>query len=167
MTNSFLRYLGGTDEPVETESVAPEDTALSMVSRVQQRIEELKRTFDLPPEEMFMDEFYCALYKKILLQGRMYVFENYICFYSNLFGWVKKKVIPLCEVIEVSKKRNYGFPNSIRVCWKGKREFFSSFLSRDDAYNLIISAWSQANMGKTSEFVYGENKIWLFPQMLP
>ncbi|CAD7702290.1 unnamed protein product [Ostreobium quekettii] len=125
---------------------------MSMVSRVQARDEELRRHFDLQPGELFMDEFYCALHKKILLQGRMYVFENYVCFYSNLFGWVKKKVIPLAEVIEISKKRHYGFPNSIRIVWNSKKEFFTSFLSREDAYVLLINVWNQAQLAaQTSE----------------
>ena len=34
----------------------------------------------------------CALYKKILLQGKMFVFDSYICFHANVFGYVKKKV---------------------------------------------------------------------------
>lgn len=42
-----------------------------------------------------MDDFVCALQKKILLQGRIYVFEHYVCFYANIFGYVKKLVIPL------------------------------------------------------------------------
>lgn len=27
--------------------------------------------------------------------GRMYVFEHYVCFHSNVFGYVKNKSIPL------------------------------------------------------------------------
>lgn len=41
------------------------------------------------------DEFVCALRKRILLQGRLYICEHYICFYSHLFGYNKEKVIPL------------------------------------------------------------------------
>lgn len=41
------------------------------------------------------DEFVCALRKRILLQGRLYICEHYICFYSHLFGYMKEKVIPL------------------------------------------------------------------------
>lgn len=145
------------EESDEHESISmPDSNALSMVSRVQERVEELRRMFELPPEEMFMDEFYCALHKKILLQGRMYVFENYVCFYSNLFGWVKQKAIPLQEVSEVSKKRNYGFPNSIQIAWKGKKEFFTSFLSRDDAFTLIANAWNQTKLGKPDHILPGE-----------
>ena len=42
-----------------------------------------------------MDDFVCALKKRILLQGRMYVFEHYVCFHSNVLGYVKNKIIPL------------------------------------------------------------------------
>lgn len=108
-------------------------------ARVQEHVEELRRFFDLPRDELFLDEFYCALYKRILLQGRMYIFEHYLCFYSNVFGWVKRKVIPLSEVSEVTKKRNYGFPNSIEVVWK-KKEFFTSFLNRANAFTLLCEA---------------------------
>ena len=33
-------------------------------------------------------DYSCALSKEILVQGRMYVSEHYICFNSNIFGWV-------------------------------------------------------------------------------
>lgn len=125
--------------------------AMSMVSRVQERVDELRKNFGLPDGETFMDEFYCALHKKILFQGRMYIFEHYVCFYANLFGWVKRKAIPMVEITDVAKKRNYGFPNSIQIGWKGKREFFTSFLSRDDAYILIVNAWNQARLCRSSE----------------
>ena len=111
----------------------------SAFSRVQDHVEELRRYFELPADELFLDEFYCALSKRILLQGRMYIFEHHLCFYSNVFGWVKRKVIPLHQVKEITKKRNYGFPNSIEVLWK-KREFFTSFLNRTDAYELLCDA---------------------------
>ena len=36
------------------------------------------------------------------------------------------------EVTAVRKRKNVGFPNSIEITWgsDGKREFFTSFLSR-------------------------------------
>ncbi len=45
------------------------------------------------------------------------------------------QVIPLSEVSDVRKKKNVGFPNSIELTMlSGKREFFTSFLARADAY---------------------------------
>ena len=32
-------------------------------------------------------DFSCALSREILLQGRIYVSQGWVCFYSNIFGW--------------------------------------------------------------------------------
>ncbi len=44
------------------------------------------------------------------------------------------------------KRKNVGFPNSIEITWgeRGRREFFTSFLSREDAFRLILAAWQQS-----------------------
>ena len=47
------------------------------------------------------DEFVCALRKRVLLQGRLYICEHFICFHSNLFGYSKDKVIPLKVVADL------------------------------------------------------------------
>lgn len=61
-------------------------------------------------------EFNCALQKRILLQGRLYLFDSYVCFYSNLFGYVHTKVIPLADVTAVCKKKTaLVVPNAIEV----------------------------------------------------
>lgn len=39
-----------------------------------------------------LNDYACALKKRMLLQGRMYVFSAHLCFYSSLFGYVKVKV---------------------------------------------------------------------------
>jgi hypothetical protein len=63
----------------------------------------LRKLFKLPDDEKFVEEYLCALYKKILLQGRMYVFTNYVCFYSNVFGYTKVKTIALKDVMIVNR----------------------------------------------------------------
>ena len=37
-----------------------------------------------------MLDFSCAVESKILLHGRMYITDKFICFYSNFFGFEKK-----------------------------------------------------------------------------
>ena len=126
----------------------------SWVRRVQARTDELRRLFGLDPTEQLMDDFMCALRKKVLLQGRLFVFERHFCFYSSLFGYHKAKVIPLEAVADISKKKNVGFPNSIQVMWNSgsggvKKEFYTSFLSREDAYRLMLGLWARcSDLGK-------------------
>ena len=33
-------------------------------------------------------DYGCALQREILVQGRIYISENHICFYANIFGWI-------------------------------------------------------------------------------
>ena len=52
------------------------------------RCEDFKRIFkDLPSDERLIVDYSCALQRDILLQGRIYVTQNYLCFYANIFRW--------------------------------------------------------------------------------
>ena len=50
----------------------------------------------------------------------------------------------LQDVTAIRKKKHYGFPNSIEIVWKGKKDFFTSFLKRDNAHKLLNYAWSKS-----------------------
>ncbi|KAF9613095.1 hypothetical protein IFM89_005574 [Coptis chinensis] len=106
--------------------------------------EEYRLLFRLPPDEILVQDFNCAFQESILLQGHMYLFVRHICFYSNIFGFETKKTIPFNEVTCVRKAKTAGiFPNAIEIVAGGKKNFFASFLSRDEAYRLIVDGWSQ------------------------
>uniref|UniRef100_A0A803NCP8 VASt domain-containing protein n=1 Tax=Chenopodium quinoa TaxID=63459 RepID=A0A803NCP8_CHEQI len=110
--------------------------------------EEYRQLFRLPSEEVLLQDFNCALQENILLQGHMYLFENYICFYSNIFGFETKKIISLQEVTSVRRAKTAGiFPNAIEIVAAGKKHFFASFLSRDEAFKLIDDGWSHQSNG--------------------
>ncbi|KAL5197726.1 hypothetical protein ABZP36_001238 [Zizania latifolia] len=108
------------------------------------RSEEYRLLFRLPPDEVFVQDFNCAVQENILLQGHMYLFLHHICFYSNIFGYETKKTIPLHEVTDVRKAKTAAiFHNAIEIIAGTKRHFFGSFLSRDEAYRVIVDGWEQ------------------------
>uniref|UniRef100_A0A0E0LKU6 VASt domain-containing protein n=1 Tax=Oryza punctata TaxID=4537 RepID=A0A0E0LKU6_ORYPU len=108
------------------------------------RSEEYRLLFRLPPDEVLVQDFNCALQENILLQGHMYLFLHHICFYSNIFGYETKKTIPLQEVTDVRKAKTAAiFHNAIEIIAGTKRHFFGSFLSRDEAYRIIVEGWEQ------------------------
>ncbi|XP_043717212.1 protein VASCULAR ASSOCIATED DEATH 1, chloroplastic-like [Telopea speciosissima] len=110
--------------------------------------EEYRQLFHLPPEEVLVQDFNCALQDNFLLQGHMYLFVHHICFYSNIFGFETKKIIPINEVTCVRKAKTAAiFPNAIEIVAGGKKHFFASFLSRDEAYKLILDGWTQHGIG--------------------
>ncbi|KAB2068952.1 hypothetical protein ES319_A08G064600v1, partial [Gossypium barbadense] len=97
------------------------------------RSEEYRQLFRLPPEEFLVQDFNCAFQESILLQGHMYLFVRYLCFYSNIFAFETKTV---------------GiFPNAIEIFAGGKKFFFASFLSRDEAFKLINDGRKQHSTG--------------------
>ncbi|XP_057492134.1 protein VASCULAR ASSOCIATED DEATH 1, chloroplastic-like isoform X2 [Actinidia eriantha] len=115
---------------------------------VSPRSEEYRQLFRLPPEEVLIQDYNCALQENFLLQGHMYVFSHYICFYSNLFGFETKKVIPFHEITSLRRAKAAGiFPTAIEILAGEKKSFFTSFLSRDEAFKLISDGWSQHGDG--------------------
>lgn len=75
----------------------------------------------------------------------MYITKNHIAFYSNVFGYVTKLLIPVKSVARISKEKTVKIiPNAIAVATIDERHVFSSFLSREAAYQLMISVWKEA-----------------------
>jgi hypothetical protein len=50
------------------------------------------RMFGLSSREVLIEDFPCAIYKTVLLHGRMFVSQNYVCFFSNII-----KTIRVCD----------------------------------------------------------------------
>ncbi|KAK1307225.1 hypothetical protein QJS10_CPA10g00981 [Acorus calamus] len=143
-TASETSSAGGSDRNYQSDSSVQRrrDIEPQTISRS----EEYRLLFHLPPEEVLIQDFNCALQENILLQGHMYLFMHHICFYSNIFGFETKKVIHFFEVTCVRKAKTAAiFPNAIEMVAGGKKIFFASFLSRDEAYRLIVDGWSQHN----------------------
>ncbi|XWS45812.1 hypothetical protein CRYUN_Cryun14cG0011500 [Craigia yunnanensis] len=112
------------------------------------RSEEYRQLFRLPPEEFLVQDFNCAFQENILLQGHMYLFVHYICFYSNIFGFETKKIIAFNEITSVKRAKTAGiFPNAIEIFAGGRKCFFASFLSRDEAFKIINDGWVQHGNG--------------------
>eukprot|EP01022_Parablepharisma_sp_SALTPOND_P004096 TRINITY_DN1178_c0_g1_i1.p1 TRINITY_DN1178_c0_g1~~TRINITY_DN1178_c0_g1_i1.p1 ORF type:complete len:1183 (-),score=168.57 TRINITY_DN1178_c0_g1_i1:14409-17825(-) len=107
----------------------------------------LAKKFGVP--EPLLDSFACAVSWKILLQGRLYVTKSYICFHSlfnnsTLFGGETKIVIPLSDVIQIEKRYNaWIFDNSIAIRTKNAEFFFTSFVFRNKAYDLINKCFTE------------------------
>lgn len=88
--------------------------------------------------DRLVDDFSCALSREILLQGRLYVSENNICFNSNLLGWVTNLVIPMEEITHFEKRATAGlFPNGITIETAEAKHVFASFLSRDQTFEFM------------------------------
>ncbi|KAK1900626.1 Protein Aster-B [Dissostichus eleginoides] len=85
----------------------------------------------------------CALQRDILLQGRLYLSENWICFYSNIFRW---ETLDICSMTKEKTARL--IPNAIQVCTDTDKHFFTSFGARDRTYMMMFRLWQNALLDK-------------------
>ncbi|KAM9817619.1 GRAM domain-containing protein 2A-like [Neosynchiropus ocellatus] len=93
----------------------------------------------VPEDEILMKVYSCALLRDILLQGRLYISRNWLCFYANLFGKDIKEAIPVVSVRLVKKHKTAGLvPNGLAITTDTCQKYvFVSLLSRDSVYDVL------------------------------
>ncbi|GLB43560.1 putative protein with domain of unknown function (DUF4782) [Lyophyllum shimeji] len=97
---------------------------------------------NVPEGDYLIDDYGCALQREILIQGRLYISENHICFHANIFGWITDLSIPINEIIHLEKKMTaFVIPNAIQLTTRQAKYTFASFLSRDTTYDVIYNIW--------------------------
>ncbi|XP_072316216.1 protein Aster-A isoform X2 [Eucyclogobius newberryi] len=116
-----------------------------------QRNEDFRKIFKkLPDTERLIVDYSCALQKDILLQGRLYLSENWLCFYSNIFRWETTITILLKDVISLTKEKTAKLiPNAIQISTDNEKHFFTSFGARDRSFMMIFRLWQNALMDKS------------------
>ncbi|XP_036074381.1 protein Aster-C isoform X2 [Rousettus aegyptiacus] len=120
-------------------------------STYKDRNEEYKRQFThLPDTEKLIADYACALQKDILLQGRLYLSENWLCFHSNIFRWETTISIALKNITFMTKEKTARLiPNAIQIITEGEKFFFTSFGARDRSYLSIFRLWQNALLDKS------------------
>ncbi|KAF3421771.1 hypothetical protein E2986_02456 [Frieseomelitta varia] len=96
-------------------------------------------------DERVLNYYSCALVGDILLQGHLYITPNYFAFYSNVFGYVTKLLIPTVSVLKISKEKTARIiPNAVAISTEEERHVFCSLLSRDSTFKLMKQVWDAA-----------------------
>ncbi|XP_029359460.1 protein Aster-A [Echeneis naucrates] len=116
-----------------------------------QRNEDFRKLFKkLPDTERLIVDYSCALQKDILLQGRLYLSENWLCFYSNIFRWETTITILLKDVTSITKEKTAKLiPNAIQISTDNEKHFFTSFGARDRSFMMIFRLWQNALLEKS------------------
>ncbi|XP_036414598.1 protein Aster-C [Colossoma macropomum] len=114
-----------------------------------QRSEEFRKTFkELAELERLIVDYTCALQKDILLQGRIYLTENWLCFYSNVF-WGTKIMLNMRDIASMSREKTARLiPNAIQIYTNTEKLFFTSFSTREKSYQTIFRLWQNILMDK-------------------
>lgn len=141
------------DDPEEDELLALRKQNAELKEQFQLRNDaedkEVRELFpDLPSTEHVIDYFACALSAKILLQGWMYITQNYICFSCNLLVYKTKHCFEIKDVVKLTKSRHAGVNPGFCIQFEGGRKVsFFSFFDRDKAM-MLITKLSQSARGE-------------------
>ncbi|XP_045863103.1 GRAM domain-containing protein 2A isoform X3 [Meles meles] len=86
----------------------------TLLSKYNQQYHKLFK--DIPLEEVVLKVCSCALQRDLLLQGRLYISPNWLCFHASLFGKDIKVVIPVVSVQMIKKhKMARLLPNGLAI----------------------------------------------------
>ncbi|KAJ8970115.1 hypothetical protein NQ317_000569 [Molorchus minor] len=112
------------------------------------RSEDFKRLFkEVPDDERLVVDYSCAVQKEILVQGRLYVTQNYLCFHANIFGWETNLTLKWKDVASITKEKTaLVIPNAVLISTKTEKYFFTSFVARDKTYLMLFRVWQNALM---------------------
>lgn len=96
----------------------------------------------VPKDDYLIESYACAVSRDLLIQGRLYVSEAHLGFHSNILGWVTSIVVPFSDVVSIEKRNTaYLIPNAIVVKTLQNRYTFSSLVSRDVTYSMLVNIW--------------------------
>uniref|UniRef100_A0A8C9V656 GRAM domain containing 1C n=1 Tax=Scleropages formosus TaxID=113540 RepID=A0A8C9V656_SCLFO len=123
-----------------------------------QRSEEFKKLFkELPEAERLIMDFACALQRDILMQGRLYLSEHWLCFHSNVF-WGTTLMVALKNITAMTREKTARIiPNAIQICTEAEKLFFTSFSGREKSFQGIFRLWQKSVADKPLT----ESELWL------
>ncbi|XP_064541828.1 protein Aster-A isoform X2 [Drosophila montana] len=124
------------------------------------RAEDFKKLFkDVPNEERLIVDYSCALQRDILVQGRLYVSQNYVCFHANIFSWETYVSIKWKDVTAITKEKTaLVIPNAITISTAREKYFFATFASRDKSYLMLFRVWQNTLLNKQ----FSQQEIWRY-----
>lgn len=120
---------------------ADTDSRIHAELRQERKATSLQQTFGLSRQEAPIEDFSCALQKKILMHGRMFVTHEHVCFSSNVFGVKTILVLAFRDVVAMSKGMHSLINPSIRVATATDEYVFASFFFRDHTWVILREVW--------------------------
>lgn len=123
----------------------------------------LTKVFNLPLDEKCVYVSTGALKKHISHYGRLYISQNYVCFYSNMLGKKIKESIPFKSIKDIRFEVNREFPDifdhhyiiletaeqTFRFCRFGEK--------REEVFQKLKDTWKPDEIAKT-QATNGESK---------
>ncbi|XP_051236701.1 GRAM domain-containing protein 2A [Dicentrarchus labrax] len=112
---------------------------------------------EIPMGESLTHAFTCALQKEVLYHGKLFVSDNYVCFYSSVLLKDTKVVIPASSVREVKKHNSALSMLSIQTA-DGEKYSFVSLRHREMCYKVLQTVCIHVQEKTVSPLSSAENE---------
>lgn len=117
-------------------SMEPEAKAVKMMKKT----EDMRRMFNLPDTENVIQDYACSMRKSVLVMGRMFISQNYVCFYASIPETLES--IPFRKITDIVKDHTaLLFNNAINFVTPSATYYYGSFVHRDETFNLLSHLW--------------------------
>ena len=96
------------------------------------------------------------------MPGRIYLTQNFICFYSALLGRTTKYSLAYSDIESIIKV-NSKFSKSIKIVCKSSKTYkFSSFNDRDFTFKFVQRLWSNITGAGSGDWIIRRRSSLLF-----
>ncbi|KAL2920101.1 Sterol 3-beta-glucosyltransferase [Polyrhizophydium stewartii] len=132
--------------------------AASAAAAHEQRNHEFRQLFPVPDTETLQLSYSCYLDRVLPRLGKIYISDNFVCFKSKVIGVRATVVLPMSEIVHVSKlrrSRSLYYTLVLRMHTQEEIKFdFNTTESRDrcyDALHDLLSITSAGELGDPSD----------------
>lgn len=101
-------------------------------------------------------DYSCAWQKEILIQGRMYISGNYLCFHANFLKWETRLTLHFRDIVLITREKTAKvIPNAIEFKNnKNEKYFFASFATRDKTFATISKIWKTISIDRVRRKIF-------------
>eukprot|EP00026_Physarum_polycephalum_P012739 Phypoly_transcript_13068.p1 GENE.Phypoly_transcript_13068~~Phypoly_transcript_13068.p1 ORF type:complete len:299 (+),score=46.60 Phypoly_transcript_13068:71-967(+) len=108
--------------------------------KMKKKTDDMRRMFNLPDTESVIQDYACTLRRAVLVPGRMFISQNYVCFYATLPETFDS--VPFRKITEIVKDHTaLLFNNAINLITPSATYYYGSFVHRDETFNLLNHLW--------------------------
>ncbi|KAI8897278.1 hypothetical protein BC833DRAFT_594432 [Globomyces pollinis-pini] len=98
----------------------------------------------VPPTDIVLDVFSTALQRDLLLQGKLFVTQNRLCFYSNILGFVNIVVIFLQDISDICQKVGSLHTTVTITTTTGVSYIFKAYSKVDRSFTILNIVWKNS-----------------------
>jgi hypothetical protein len=120
------------------EEIAYTDTSLSKKNH---ELHSLLKS--VPLTDYVIEVFSVGLQNDMLIQGRIFLTQNRLCFYSNILGFVNIVVIHMKDIVNLTKKPG-TLQTSMVINTSSKSYVFKTYTKQDRCFHVLSMVWKNA-----------------------